>query len=101
MEVLMMGHIRKTQAGSWQARYRTPDGRERARNFSRKTDAEALLATVGADKLRGEWIDPRLARITFGEWNVKVQAGRVNLTASTRASDDSVIRSLRGLADRA
>ncbi len=89
-----MGHIRRTQAGSWQARYRAPDGRERARNFPRKGGAEAFLATVEADKLRGEWTDPRLARITFGEWNAKVQPGRVNLAASTRASDDSVIRSL-------
>ncbi|MFQ5968490.1 MAG: tyrosine-type recombinase/integrase [Acidimicrobiia bacterium] len=89
-----MGHIRKSQTGSWQARYRAPDGRERARNFPRKADAEAFLATVEADKLRGDWIDPRLARIAFGEWNAKVQAGRVNLASSTRASDDSVIRSL-------
>ena len=89
-----MAHIRKTEAGTWQARYRAPDGWERPRNFTRKADAEAFLATVETDKLRGEWTDPRLARITFGEWNAKVQAGRVNLAASTRASDGSVIRSL-------
>jgi len=89
-----MAHIRKTKAGTWQARYRTPNGRERARNFRRKVDAEAFLATVETDKLRGEWTDPRLARISFGEWNDIVQAGRVHLAASTRASDGSVIRSL-------
>lgn len=89
-----MGHIRKTTTGSWQARYRAPDGRERARNFARKGDAEAFLASTLTDKLRGEWVDPRLTRITFGEWNSKVQAGRVNLAPSTRASDGSVIRSL-------
>jgi len=89
-----MAHIRKSEAGTWQARYRAPDGQERARNFRRKVDAEAFLATVETDKLRGEWTDPRLARITFGEWTTKVQDGRVNLAASTRASDGSVIRSL-------
>lgn len=89
-----MAHVRKTAAGTWQARYRAPDGRERARNFPRKVDAEAFLATVEADKLRGEWTDPRRSRITFGEWNTRVQEGRVHLATSTRDSDQSVIRSL-------
>ena len=89
-----MAHVRKTAAGTWQARYRAPDGSERARNFTRKVDAEALLATMEADKLRGEWTDPRRSRITFGEWSDRVQASRVNLAASTRDNDQSVIRSL-------
>ena len=89
-----MAHVRKTGAGTWQARYRAPDGRERARNFRRKVDAESFLATIEADKLRGEWTDPRRARVTFAEWNVQVQQRRVNLAASTRENDGSVIRSL-------
>ena len=93
-KVPRLAHVRKTAAGTWQARYRGPDGRERARNFRRKVDAEALLATIQANKLRGEWTDPRRARISFGEWNTQVQQNRVNLAASTRDSDGSVIRSL-------
>ncbi len=89
-----MAHIRKTDAGTWQARYRAPDGSERARNFTRKVDAETFLATVETDRVRGDWTDPRRSRITFGEWNTRVQKGRVNLAASTRDSDGSVIRSL-------
>ena len=89
-----MAHIRKTDAGSWQARYRAPDGSERARNFTRRVDAETFLATVETDMLRGDWTDPRRSRITFGEWNATVQEARVNLAASTRDSDGSVIRSL-------
>ena len=89
-----MAHIRKTPAGTWQARYRAPDGSERARNFTRKIDAETFLATVETDMLRGDWTDPRRSRITFGEWNARVQEARVNLAASTRDSDGSVIRSL-------
>jgi integrase len=89
-----VAHVRKTDAGTWQARYRAPDGRERARNFRRKVEAEAFLATIEADKLRGEWTDPRRARITFGEWNTQVQQSRVNLASSTRDNDGSVIRSL-------
>ena len=89
-----MAHVRKTADGTWQARYRAPDGRERARNFRRKVEAEAFLATIEADKLRGERTDPRRARITFAEWNTQVQQSRVNLAASTRENDGSVIRSL-------
>jgi len=89
-----VAHIRKTPAGTWQARYRAPDGSERARNFTRKIDAETFLATVETDMLRGDWTDPRRSRITFGEWNARVQEARVNLAASTRDSDGSVIRSL-------
>ncbi len=43
---------------------------------------------------RGEWTDPRRSRNTFGEWNTRVQETRVNLAASIRDSDGSVIRSL-------
>ena len=71
-----------------------PTGRERAKHFSRRVEAERYLVTIEADKLRGRWADPRLGRITFGEWNTVVQSARVNLADSTRASDESVIRSL-------
>jgi integrase len=89
-----MAHIRKLENGRYQVRYRDPAGRERAKHFSRKVEAERYLVTIEADKLRGRWADPRLGRITFGEWNTVVQSARVNLADSTRASDNSVIRSL-------
>ena len=60
--------IRQTTAGTWQVRYYDPTGRERARNFVRKTDANRFARLVETDKLRGEWRDPRLARVTFAEW---------------------------------
>ena len=63
-----MAWIRATNAGTWQVRYRDPVGRERARNFTRKTDATRFARSVETDKLRGDWHDPRLARQTFAEW---------------------------------
>ncbi|MEP6973256.1 MAG: site-specific integrase [Actinomycetota bacterium] len=62
-----MAHIRKLDANRWQARYRGPDGREHARNFSRKTDAERFLTTVESAKLRGEWLDPKGGRTQLNE----------------------------------
>ncbi len=52
----------------------------------------ALRVTTEADQIRGEWTDPRLGRITFGEWSERVEAGRVNAAPSTRASYDVVLR---------
>lgn len=65
--VAHMGHVRRTESGRWQARYRDPNGRERARNFARKIDADRFLIGVESDKLRGQWIDPAAGRISLSE----------------------------------
>jgi integrase len=87
-----VAHIRRTPAGNWQVRYRDPAGVERARNFSRRGDAEKFMVTIEADKLRGLWADPNLARTTIDEWLPTWQAGRVHLRASTRESEASLLR---------
>lgn len=87
-----MAHIRRTDGGGWQVRYRDPAGRERARNFTRKVDAEKFSVTVETDKIRGMWADPRLAKITVSEWLPTWQASRVHLRPSTRALSDSLLR---------
>lgn len=65
-----MAHIRRhpKTRDRWQVRYIDPSGKERARNFARKSDAEKFLVTIEADKLRGEWVDPRLSKVSFEEW---------------------------------
>jgi len=60
--------IRTTPQGTFQVSYRDPAQRQRTRTFRRKTDATRFKSTVEADKLRGEWLDPRLARLTAREW---------------------------------
>jgi integrase len=91
-----MGHIRRhpEAPGRWQVRYVDPTGRERSKNFGRRVDAERFLHGVETDKAQGRWVDPEAGRIRFGDWCPQVQAGRVHLASSTRASDESVIRSL-------
>lgn len=64
-----MGSVRRApRTGRWEARYRDPSGRQRTRTFHNKSSARAFLATVEVDIRRGEWRDPRLARITFESW---------------------------------
>ncbi|MGI5129727.1 tyrosine-type recombinase/integrase [Pseudonocardia sp. CA-107938] len=56
-----MGSItkRKRAGGhSWDARWRDPDGRSRRRAFARRVDAERFLATIVADVVRGDYVDP-------------------------------------------
>lgn len=54
--------------GRWQVRWRDDQGGQRKRNFDRKPDAEGFDAERAADSNRGDWIDPRLGRTTFGEY---------------------------------
>jgi integrase len=91
-----VAHIRRhpNAKGRWQVRYVDPRGKERSKNFSRKAEAEKFLHTVETDKLRGEWVDPRLGRINFTDWAIEVEATRLNRRASTRARDDAYLRSL-------
>jgi hypothetical protein len=49
--------------------YRDPAGRQRSKTFKRKTDTNRFTSTVEADMLRGDWLDPRLARMTVREWS--------------------------------
>ena len=49
-------------------RFRTSDGQQRSKQFKRKKDADAYVNLVEVDRLQGALIDPRLGRITVGEW---------------------------------
>lgn len=54
--------IRTSRSRTHQDRYRDPNGRQRSRNFTRKKDATRFAASVGTDKIRGDWQDPGSAR---------------------------------------
>jgi integrase len=75
---------RPTRGTAWRARYRDPRGRQRAKQFDRKLDAERFLASVVTDMGRGDWIDPRRSRETFGSWADAWWATTVHLRPSTR-----------------
>jgi integrase len=60
-----MASIAKRPDGRYRARYRDETGRELARHFDRKTDAQRWLDEVTATMVRGEYVDPRAGRVTF------------------------------------
>lgn len=89
-----MAHIqhRSGRRRPWQVRYRDPLGDERARSFLRKVDAERFAVTVEADKLRGEWTDPRLSRTTLAEWSDRWLRTKSHLKPKTLAGYESNLR---------
>ena len=87
-----MSSVKKHPTGVWQVRYRDPAGRQRAKNFDRKTDAQLFANAVEADKARGEWLDPRLGRVTFGEWADDWLAQLAHIKPKTRLGYESTLR---------
>ena len=56
------------RGNSWRAGYYAPDGRQRSKSFARKADAERWLSRERSLTAQGDWTDPALGRITFGEY---------------------------------
>jgi integrase len=73
-------------------RFRTPDGQQRSKQFKRKRDAEAYVNLVEVDRLQGALVDPRLGRITVGEWWDQWWPTVTHLRPSTRARDAQYFR---------
>ena len=74
---------RPGRSAPWRARYYGLDGRERSKSFGRKVDAERWLTAQLAKLDRGEWVDPRLGAITWGDYSAHLQASRVHVAART------------------
>lgn len=90
-----MAKLRERSAsdgGGYQVRYYGPDGRRRAKTFARKKDAQNFANTVEADKLRGEWIDPRLGKTPFEGYVAGYLETLSHLRPSTRLKVEGHLR---------
>jgi hypothetical protein len=56
-----MASIRKWHSG-WQVRWYDPNGRQRTKTFTRKTDAKLFANHVEVEKQRGTYVDPQLGK---------------------------------------
>ena len=63
-----MANIQKRPNGKWRARYRDLDGKEHARHFDRKIDAQRWIDEVTASLVTGQYVDPRSAKKPFKEY---------------------------------
>ncbi len=86
-----MASIRKRPDGKYRARYRDDAGKEHARHFTRKVDAQRWLDEVTASVLTGAYVDPRAGRVTFGEYARAWQQAQIH-RRNTAAAVDSALR---------
>jgi len=63
-----MSSIKKRPNGKWRARYRDVAGKEHARHFDRKTDAQRWLDGETAGLVSGTWVAPQKRKVTVDEW---------------------------------
>ncbi|GAA1977606.1 site-specific integrase [Nocardioides panacihumi] len=88
-----MASIRKRPGGKWRARYRDDAGREHARHFERKVDAQRWLDEQTAKLVTGSHIAPRLARTTVGEWcDTWLDGYRGNRDSTVRQAEVHIAR---------
>jgi integrase len=78
--------------GKWRARYRDLAGREHAKHFDRKADADRWLASAQTAIARGDWIDPAESRVTVAEWSQVWVATKSHLKPRTREKYESLLR---------
>lgn len=86
------GSIRRLPSGRWQARYRDRTGEQHTGVYSTKSGAGRWLAAAEADMARGDWINPRLGRVTLAEWAEEWLRTTVHLKPKTRATYESILR---------
>jgi len=79
------------RGNAWRARYRGPDRRERSKSFQRKSDAERWLAHQRHLVAQGDWTDPALGRITFGDYATAWLDSRADLKPKTRHQYQSLM----------
>ena len=88
------GRVRRLASGRWQARYPVGAGQDvpAPHTFATKGDAQRFLTSIEADMLKGAYIDPRSGRTTLTEWSRQWLNGDPGKRATTRARDESVLR---------
>lgn len=79
-----MASIKKRPNGKYRARYRDPEGKEHARHFDRRKDAETWISRQVVKVTDGTWVDPEQGRRTFKEYATEWQTAQVHHRASTQ-----------------
>ncbi|MFJ7154653.1 tyrosine recombinase XerC [Streptomyces sp. NPDC101118] len=79
----MAGSIKMRPNGKYRARYRDATGREHARHFERKTDAQRWLDEETASLVTGNYVNPKDRKVTVDEWCEKWIAGYESNRPST------------------
>lgn len=82
-----MANVARREDGSWRARYRDEEGREHARHFRRRQDAQRWLDEVTTAVVTGQYVDPKAGRITFASFYREWATRQVWETTTEKAMD--------------
>jgi integrase len=82
-----MASIKRREDGQWRARYRDDAGREHARHFARKVDAQRWIDETTAAVVTGQYVDPKAGKTTVRQYAVAWQSAQVTREHSTRNTD--------------
>lgn len=85
-----MASIKKRPDGKWRARYRDEAGREHAKHFARRVDAQRWLDQVTASVVRGDYVDPRAGQVTLASYAAGWEAVQVHSAGSARIVDNAL-----------
>lgn len=83
----MAGSIAKRSDGRWRARYRDDTGKEHARHFERKIEAQRWLDEIASSVLTGDYVDPKHGQISFAEFYAEWSARQVWADGTRIAAD--------------
>jgi integrase len=84
--------IAKREDGRWRARYRDAGGKEHARHFARKVDAQRWLDDVTSSVVTGTYTDPKTSRVNLQDWSAIWLKGQVHLKATGRTRVEGIVR---------
>src|SRR5450631_2916332 len=87
-----MSSIAGRDDGRWRARYRDARGKEHARHFGRKVDAQSWLDLVTASVQTQTYIDPVKGQVKIGPWADRWLAGQSHLKPSSYERYAGVVR---------
>jgi len=87
-----MGSVRQKASGSWEARYRDPEGHQRGKAFPTKKAANEFLARVAVDVQRGEYVSPDNARRPLGPIAEEWVASLYHLKPKTLMNYENTLR---------
>jgi len=76
----------------WRARWRTPAGGSRSKNFRRKIDAERHATNMEHTRLSGSYVDPSAGRITFKSYAEAWRASQVHRPSTSTQIETNLRR---------
>ncbi len=82
-----MASISQLPSGKWRARYRDEAGKQHAKHFPRKVDAQRWLDEVTTAVVTGMYVDPSAGKVTFATFYADWSTRQVWAPGTRRAMD--------------